>query len=223
MSIATLSPPQTTTLAELLEQLGDIPLERIRVHPPIGTATEDDLLAVIEAADKRLVELIDGVLVEKPMGFTEAFLAGYILRIVGNFLESNDLGIVAGADGPFRILERQIRLPDVSVLLWESLPSRSLPKEKVPRIIPDLTVEVISESNTRKEIKRKLRDYFKAGVKEVWVVYPKTKSARIYIAPEKYKRIAMSQSLTSEEMLPGFELPLVKLFELLPIEENGKK
>src|SRR5215468_1891250 len=66
-------------LAELVEQLGDIPLERIRMRPPPGTATEADVLAALEAPRKRICELIDGVLVEKPMGYTESILASYLI------------------------------------------------------------------------------------------------------------------------------------------------
>src|SRR5688572_8610047 len=71
--------PTTTrrpdTLAELLHQLGDIPLERILWQPFPGTATEKDVERLAEAANKRLCELVDGVLVEKPMGNQESNLA----------------------------------------------------------------------------------------------------------------------------------------------------
>jgi hypothetical protein len=66
MSLASLAPPTIETVAELLEALGDIPPERIRMHPWPGTATENDVLAA-HARDKRLCELVDGVLVEKPI------------------------------------------------------------------------------------------------------------------------------------------------------------
>ena len=47
--------------AEWLHSLGDVPLERIIFDPPPGTATEEDLLRLVER-DKRLCELIDRVL-----------------------------------------------------------------------------------------------------------------------------------------------------------------
>ena len=62
------------TLAELVERLGGVPLERIRFRPYPGTATEEDVIR-IEAQENRLCELIEGVLVEKPMGFRESLLA----------------------------------------------------------------------------------------------------------------------------------------------------
>jgi tRNA A37 methylthiotransferase MiaB len=66
MSLAALASVTIETVADLLESLGDIPPERIRMRPLPGTATEDDVLAV-HASEKRLCELVDGVLVEKPI------------------------------------------------------------------------------------------------------------------------------------------------------------
>ena len=75
MSLATLAPPAILTVADLLEGAGDIPLDRIRMQPPPGTATEEDVIA-IHSREKRLCELVDGTLVEKPMGFDESRLRG---------------------------------------------------------------------------------------------------------------------------------------------------
>jgi hypothetical protein len=50
--------------------LGDVPLSRIIFDPWPGTATEEDLLLMVER-DKRLCELIDGTLVEKPPGLDD--------------------------------------------------------------------------------------------------------------------------------------------------------
>ena len=66
------APPET--LADLHQRLGGVPLERIRCQPPPGTATEADVL-LRPNGEKRLFELVDGVLVEKPMGLHEARLA----------------------------------------------------------------------------------------------------------------------------------------------------
>src|SRR5437879_3638275 len=62
-------------LAELLKKLG-VSAARVRLEPPPGTAVEADVVKAMEAPRKRLCELIDGVLVEKAMGFSESILAG---------------------------------------------------------------------------------------------------------------------------------------------------
>ena len=56
------------TAADLLERFGPMPDGRIRTNPPPGTATEQDVID-IEARESRLYELVDGVLVEKTVGY----------------------------------------------------------------------------------------------------------------------------------------------------------
>ena len=63
-----------TALLLLLGATGLVLLSRIRFDPWPGTATEADLLRFVER-DKRLCELIDGTLVEKPVGWEESAIA----------------------------------------------------------------------------------------------------------------------------------------------------
>src|SRR5687767_4936390 len=93
--------PPIETLGDLLERLGSVPLERVRMHPAPGTATENDVLARPDGL-KRLCELVDGVLVEKAMGYYESRLAVVLIGFLQYFLRKNDLGIVLGADATLR-------------------------------------------------------------------------------------------------------------------------
>jgi len=203
--------PTEWTVADMLTHLGGIPLERIRMVPPPGMATEADVLQA-KSRFHRICELIDGVLVEKTMGYYESFLAVEIAHLLKLFLQQHDLGIVLGEAGTLRILPGQVRIPDVCFLRWEQFPNRELPREPVPALAPDLAVEVLSEGNTEAEMRRKLHDYFTAGVRLVWYVDPRTKTARSYTAEDQCVELGEQQSLTGGEVLPGFELPLGELF-----------
>jgi putative restriction endonuclease len=79
-------------------------------------------------------------------------------------------------------------------------------------IIPDLAVELLSKSDTRKEMDRRLRDYFQADVRLVWLIQPKTQTAKMYTSPTRIRRVGKNQSLDGGEVLPGFTLPLRRLF-----------
>ncbi len=70
----------------------------------------------------------------------------------------------------------------------------------------------MSKSNTKKEIQRKLREYFLAGTRLAWVVYPKTQTAQEYRSPEKVRRVAKNGLLRGDPVLPGFTLSLAELF-----------
>jgi Uma2 family endonuclease len=209
--MATKTTSEPDTLADLLRQLGNVPTKRILWRPHPGTATEKDLLRYLDAADKRLVELIDGVLVEKTLGHQESQIGGVLLQYFNNYLDEHDLGVAYTADAPFRILPKQIRLPDVSFATWETLGGR-MPSEPIVGVAPELAVEVLSKSNTKGEMNRKRRDYFLAGVRELWIIDPKTQTAEVYTSPEDKRSIAVDGSLTGGDILPGFSLPLKKLF-----------
>jgi Uma2 family endonuclease len=209
MSLATLAPPTVVTLADLLDALGNIPPERIRMQPPPGTATEDDVLA-IHAREKRLCELVDGVLVEKAMGFDESRLALEIGTILVLFLRDHDLGTAAGADGMMQLFAGLVRIPDVSFVSWEHFPEQSRP---IPRMAPDLAVEVLSESNTRAEMERKLNEYFAAGTQLVWYFDLKVRTVTVYTAPDQWTVLDDSKILDGGSVLPGLHIPLRELFD----------
>ena len=210
------------TLADLLEQLGDIAPDRVWLDPPVGKATEKDVIRIHDR-ENRLCELINGTLVEKAMGARESLFASLLIQILWNFVEVHDLGVVLGADGTLRILPRQVRIPDVSFISWARLPSRGLPDEPIPDLVPDLAVEVISEANMKKEMERKLREYFTAGVRLVWLIYPKTRTVEVYTSATECRRVRHDQTLDGGDVLPGFELPLRKLFARANGRRQAKK
>jgi Uma2 family endonuclease len=203
--------PPTWTVADLLDHFGKIPPQRIRLHPAPGTATEQDVIDT-EAREDRLCELVDGVLVEKVMGMRESCLAGVIIRLLGNHVDLNDLGLVTAPDGTLRLAPGLVRIPDVAFIPWEKLPSREYPEEPIPNLVPDLAVEVLSEGNTEEEMQRKLKDYFFAGTRLVWLVDPDKRDVRVYTAPDQFTRLTERQTLDGGAVVPGFCLPLAQLF-----------
>ncbi len=208
MVIATTESP---TIADLLAELGDIPPHRVLLRPYPGTATEQDVID-IHARHKRLCELVDGVLVEKTMGYEESALAVLIATYLVNFVRPHDLGIVAGADGTLRLRPGLVRIPDVSFVSWARLPERQSPGKPIPDLAPDLAVEVLSKSNTPQEMERKLREYFQAGVRLVWYVDPEARTVEVFTAVDWSTMLDESQTLDGGDVLPGFVLPLRELF-----------
>src|SRR4051812_43254806 len=94
---ATATEPLTVAdLPALIEQLGDIPPERIRLRPSPGTAREADLIRVVENKFERPCELVEGTLVEKAMGFEDDFLGYRLGRFLGNFVDEHRCGVVVG-------------------------------------------------------------------------------------------------------------------------------
>ncbi len=212
MTPAILAPERSETLADLHERLGFIPLDRIRMQPAPGTATEADVLAP-PGGVKRLCELVDGVLVEKPMGYYESRLAVVLIYMLERFLEQNDLGIVLGEAATLRLAPGLVRLPDVSFVSWTHFPNRQLPRAPIPDLAPDLAVEVLSPSNTAAEMARKRREYFAGGALLVWEVYPAASTVAVYTAPDHSTLLDASQSVDGGTLLPGFTLSIRDWFD----------
>jgi Uma2 family endonuclease len=209
---ATTEAEDTDNLAVLVERLGGVPLERIRMRPPPGTATEADVIAALEAPRKRICELIDGVLVEKAMGFGESVLAVYLIVLLDGFVRQRNLGLVTAPDGTIRLWAGRVRIPDIAFFNWDRMPGRRLPAEPIPTLFPDLAIEVLSRSNTRAEMRLKRQDYFSVGVRLVWEVDPEARTVAVYTAPEGPTVLAQADTLDGGAVLPGFTLPLRDLF-----------
>jgi len=203
--------PVPLTAADLQQRLGGIPLERIWLDPQPGRGIEQD---VTTAHDRqgRLCELIDGVLVEKTMGYFEARLALVLARILDAYCEEHQLGFALGEGGTIKLMASQVRIPDVAFYSWARLPDRKIPREPIPELAPDLAVEILSTSNTKREMQRKLEDYFAAGVRLVWYIDAATRTASVYTAVDRVANLGQHDILDGGEVLPGFELELAELF-----------
>ncbi|MHC5538360.1 Uma2 family endonuclease [Singulisphaera rosea] len=108
-----------------------------------------------------------------------------------------------------------VRIPDVSFIAWERLPDRQVPAGPVLKLAPDLAVEVLSPSNTSKEMERKLLDYFEGGVRLVWYVDPALRSVRTFQAPDRSILRHENQVPDGGAVLPGLAIPIRTLFARL--------
>ena len=207
------APPRASydNVAELVRELGGIPLSRILLTPLPGTATEADQLRMRESGN-RVVELIDGTLVEKAMGAREGFMAATLIILIGNFVRKQNLGIVGGADAIHRIIDGQNRLPDVSFTAWDTLPDDDAHLQPISDYTPDLCIEILSEGNTRAEMDRKRKEYFRGGAKLVWEIEPEERTVAVYTTPVRCKRLRELDTLDGGKVLPGFTLSLAEFF-----------
>jgi Uma2 family endonuclease len=211
--MATVS-PSIRTLADFLDRVGGVPLDRIRFRPFPGTATVQDVIDV-ERQEGKLCELVEGVLLEKVMGFTESRLAAFLLGLLNACVIPRNLGIVTGADGTVELMPDLVRIPDVAFTSWDRLPGRRGPTAPVPRLAPNLAAEVLSRSNTPGEMRAKRQDYFTAGVQVVWEIDPDARTVVVYTSPAAGTTLGAADTLTGGVVLPGYSLPLRDLFSEL--------
>jgi Uma2 family endonuclease len=203
--------PSINTLADLLKRLGDIPLDRIRFRPPLGTATVQDVID-IQRREGKLCELVEGVLLEKAVGYRESGLAIFLGGLLNAFVIPRNLGVVTGPDGTVELMADLVRIPDVAFTSWDRLPGRRRPDAPVPRLAPNLAVEVLSRSNTPGEMKVKRQDYFSAGVQLYWEIDPVARTVAVFTSVSDMQALGVGDTLDGGTVLPGFSLPVRDLF-----------
>lgn len=189
-------------------------------------ATQDKLLTAEEfmdlpdPGDGSKQELVRGVVItmpppQAPHGYT----AARVTISVGGFVVQHNLGIVVGNDTGV-VLERgpdTVRGPDLAY--WSFARQATVPKGYF-EIAPDLAVEVLSPSNTRRQIDAKIREFLNAGTTMVWVVDPLDRSVRVHRKDSAAPVIRMSGAmLDGEDVLPNFQVAVSSLFPPLSEDE----
>lgn len=205
---------KSRTVADFLQQLGDVPPERVRIVPPIGLATLDDLIAVNESKFDPICEWVDGSLIEKARGNYESWLTCIISGRFMEYLTEHRIGILLSSTGALRIRPDLARSGTLMFVAWESFPGGRLPprEDRVPEAVPDLVLEVLFPSNTPGEMARKRKEYFTAGVKQVWEIEPIAELARAYSGVDTVRDIPAGGILAADDILPGFALSLAQVF-----------
>jgi Uma2 family endonuclease len=189
-------------------------LEPAVVPSENGRAAPPSALAVAIAADL-LYEVVDGKIVEKEMGARDVEIAAILNQYLGMFARTHRLGRALG-EFIFRIDQARDlqRRPDVAFVSHAKRPvQRRVPDVAVWDMVPDLTVEVVSSSNTANQVQEKIQEYFSAGVVGVWVVYPIQQLVYVYSSPTQIRVLKLGEDLDGGELIPGFRLPLAALFE----------
>ncbi len=165
--------------------------------------------------DDMLYEVVEGKVVEKIVGASEIEIATLLIEFLAPFVRAHRLGKVLG-EMIFRIdqVKALQRRPDVSFVSHARWPyHRRVPKVAVWDKVPELAIEIVSPSNTADHVQEKIHEYFAAGVRRVWVVYPRQQEVYVYASPTEIQVLQLGQELDGGDLIPGFRLPLAALFE----------
>jgi Uma2 family endonuclease len=165
--------------------------------------------------DDTLYEVVDGEIKEKIVGVQEGVTASRLYGFLFMFLSQHRLGI-AVVEILFLIDRSKDlqRRPDVAFVSAERWPmKRPAPDTAAWEVVPDLAIEVVSPTNTAVGVQAKIIEYFDAGVRRVWVIYPKQKSMQVYASTTEIRGLEIGDDLDGGDLIPGFRLPLGTLFE----------
>lgn len=178
-----------------------------------GRRTTVEEFARLPEDDRYTFELVRGRVVREPRPAPRhGRMVVKLIRRIDEFVEKHGLGLTYTETG-FALYRDPdtVRGPDISFVSNERA---AKPGYRGPyqRIAPDLSVEVLSPSDRRRAMLEKVNEYLDVGSRLVWVVDPKRQVVTVYRPGVEPERLESRDVLRGDDVLPGFELPLVKLF-----------
>jgi Uma2 family endonuclease len=169
--------------------------------------TAEELFAV---GDIGRCELVRGELIMMmPPGGLHGLVVTRIASHLLAYAEPQGLGSVLTESG--YVLSRDpdtVRGPDVSFLRA----GREVPTAFIEGA-PDLVVEVVSPGDRPGMVREKVAEWLEAGASAVWVVDPRARTVVVHVAGRDALEVKEDETLSGDPVLPGFELPLARLFQ----------
>jgi Uma2 family endonuclease len=129
------------------------------------------------------------------------------------FVKSHRLGGVT-SETDVKLLGETVRRPDVAFIRADRLEGIDLDRAPLP-VAPDLAIEIVSKSDRADDLLLKVSQYLAAGVKAVWLFYPKAHLAYRYLPGKLEPEVRTAEAgdtFDEPELLPGFSVPLGEIF-----------
>lgn len=172
--------------------------------------TADDLWRM--SSDARF-ELVRGELrpMPPPAGDEHGFYSMDLSAYVTVHVRNHDLGRCYAAETGFLIARNPdtVLAPDFAFVAKERLTGP--PGKKYVPLVPDLVLEVRSPNDTPSEVAEKVADWLAAGVRLVWELNLKDRTLTVYRPDADPRPLGPGDTLTGENVLPGFSLSLARL------------
>lgn len=160
-------------------------------------------------------EVVDGEIVELPDMSIFAYVIALRLRdALSAYAETHRRGVAAhewvfvlDAARPLK------RKPDAAFVSFDRWPEdREIPEQGDWQVVPDLAIEVISPSDLNRDVSQKVREYFRYGVRQVWIIQPEARQVLVYLSPKSIEVFDRDDVLDGGDILPGFRMPVAELF-----------
>ncbi len=133
--------------------------------------------------------------------------------VIWNQKEGSRKGIILDSNGGVTLPNKAVRSPDAAFIhkdRWAKLTIDD--KKKFAHICPDFVLEIRSESDSIQELKTKMKEYMDNGCRLAWLIDPKNKETYIFRASGNNEVLSFSKELSGEDVMPGFDIDLSKIF-----------
>ena len=164
--------------------------------------------AQLHTADTEDYELVEGELIPSSSGTPRhAKIRGLVEHLLRSYFERNPIGETLG-EVDCRISDDTVRRPDVSIFLGERIQRIDVNAIPIP-FAPDIAVEVLSPSEGAVDVRRRVRDYLRAGSSEVWLL--DHSNGEVLVHTGAGIRVLQGGDALESPLLPAFSVAVASL------------
>ncbi len=159
-------------------------------------------------ADTEDYELVEGELIPLSSGTPRHnLICASVMHLMWSYFKGNPIGEAIGWVD-CRITDDTVRRPDVSIFLGERV--KQIDPDKIPvPFAPDIAVEVLSPSESAVNVRRRVRDYLRAGGQEVWLL--DHANGEVLVHTSAGIRVLQGTDVLESPLLPGFSAAVADL------------
>ena len=158
------------------------------------------------------LELVDGkIIIMGPSDIVSSEIGLEFGRLLGNWVKPRKLGRVFESSGGFILPNSDLRTPDVSFVTASRLKQS---KRYFAELVPDLVVEIKSQSDRLKPLREKIQSFIELGAKVGILIDPDKRTVTIYTPTAEPVVLRDGDMISIPELLPGWEVPVAELWPI---------
>lgn len=158
------------------------------------------------------LELVDGkIIIMGPSDIVSSEIGLEFGRLLGNWVKPRKLGRVFESSGGFILPNSDLRAPDVSFVTADRLKQS---KRYFAELVPDLIVEIKSQSDRLKPLREKIQSFIKNGAKVGILIDPDKRTVTIYTPTAEPVVLRDGDMISIPELLPGWEIAVTELWPI---------
>jgi Uma2 family endonuclease len=158
------------------------------------------------------LELVDGkIIIIGPSEIVSSEIGAELVRLLLNWVKPRKLGRVFESSGGFILPNSNLTAPDVSFVTADRLKQS---KRYLAELVPDIVVEIKSQSDRLKPLREKIQSFIELGAKVGILIDPDKRTVTIYTPTAEPVVLRDGDMISIPELLPGWEVPVTELWPI---------
>lgn len=158
------------------------------------------------------LELVDGkIIIIGPSDIVSSEIGAEFGRLLLNWVKPRKLGRVFESSGRFILPNSNVTAPDVSFVKADRLKQS---KRYFAELVPDLVVEIKSQSDRLKPLREKIQSFIQSGAKVGILIGPDKRTVTIYTPTAEPVVLRDGDMISIPELLPGWEVAVTELWPI---------